>query len=430
MKNKNLFNKLAAFAVSLFMVSAIAVSIAAAQTPMTAPRQEKLLNGLKVLLWSDNSADKVYVKIRIHSGSAFDPQGKEGVMQMLAGNIFPSEASREFFADDLGGSLEIIANYDYIQINASSKPESFLTMLETLSSAIANTTIDKDTTAKLRTGLITRLKDLESDPAYVADQAVASRLLGTFPYGRPQFGTQESLAKIFFPDMIDAKLRFLTADNATIAISGNYDKSYGFKVVRRLFGAWLKSDKKVPPTFRQPDAPPAGLLTVASPKPEIAALRFAMRGTARNDSDFAASRVFSSIVESRLRSRVPAAHAADVFIRNDAHVLPGIITIGMSMNKGETGAGKIEAGDLIAKALAEPVSEAEFQTARNAVAAEWKNRSVESFWLDIDTFKTTSAEADRQIFDNLTLSDIRTYGARAKAMAMVSVLVNAPVAAK
>ena len=40
-------------------------------------------------------------------------------------------------------SLEVVTNYDYIQINASSKPESFLTMLETLASAVSNPTIDK-----------------------------------------------------------------------------------------------------------------------------------------------------------------------------------------------------------------------------------------------------------------------------------------------
>src|SRR3954469_3951060 len=105
------------------------------------PRQEELLNGLKVLLWPDQKADKVTVRLRIHAGSAFDPQGKEGTMQMLADDLFPSEATREFFSEDLGGSLDIVTTYDYIQINASSKPDSFITMLETLSSAVANPAI-------------------------------------------------------------------------------------------------------------------------------------------------------------------------------------------------------------------------------------------------------------------------------------------------
>lgn len=127
------------------------------QTPLPAPKQEKLLNGLKVLMWSDAKADKVTLKLRIHSGSAFDPQGKEGLMQMLANNLFPNEATRDFFKEDLGGNLVIETNYDYIQINASSKPEGFTTMLETVATAVSNPVIDKETTSKLRAGLLRTL---------------------------------------------------------------------------------------------------------------------------------------------------------------------------------------------------------------------------------------------------------------------------------
>src|SRR6187399_3315409 len=128
MKSENV--KVKSFVGWIFLSLTISTSVLFGQTPMSAPKQEKLLNGLKVLMWSDAKADKVAIKIRIHSGSAFDPQGKEGLMQMLANNLFPNEqASRDFFAEDLGGSIEIITNYDYIQINASSRPDAFVTML-------------------------------------------------------------------------------------------------------------------------------------------------------------------------------------------------------------------------------------------------------------------------------------------------------------
>ena len=86
MKLRSLFQKS-----SLILLVAAAVRRVRAQnTAAHSPKQEKLLNGLKVLMWNDPAADKVSVKIRIHSGSAFDPQGKEGVMSCLAENIFPT----------------------------------------------------------------------------------------------------------------------------------------------------------------------------------------------------------------------------------------------------------------------------------------------------------------------------------------------------
>src|SRR5258708_18684407 len=162
MKNWNRFK--------IFFLAALIVGMglqaAVAQQPFTAPRREKLLNGLKILMWSDAKADQVSVKIRIHSGSAFDPQGREGVMQMLADNIFPTETTRDFFKEDLGGGLEIVTTYDYIQINASSKPESFLTMLETLSTAVSNLVIDKETTATLPASLLEKETTIETNPAH------------------------------------------------------------------------------------------------------------------------------------------------------------------------------------------------------------------------------------------------------------------------
>lgn len=425
MKNKNLFKKIVFIA---FIAAVLLSLVAPAVFSQTAPKQEKLLNGLKLLMWNDAKADNVSIKVRINAGSAFDPQGKEGVMQMLADNIFPNTASREFFAEDLGGGLEIVTTYDYIQINATSKPESFLTMIETLSAAVANPTIDKDTTRQIRVALLDKLKAMESDPDYVADQAVTKRLFGTFPYGRPQMGTTESVQKIEFPDLIDAKQRFLTADNATVTISGNFDKALGFKAARRYFGGWLKSDRRVPSTFRQPDAPAPGTLFVPSPKPEALVVRFAIRGTSRSDHDFAASQIFTKIIETRLKARAPVAHEDQIFVRNLARTLPGVIMIGFAGGRTDVGManGKVNATDIVAKAMNDPVTDAEFQNARSAANAEWNKRDMEQSWLDADTYKLVSADADKTIFDKVTLVDVQGYASRLLKSPIASVLLTTP----
>jgi zinc protease len=405
---------------------------ATAEAQTGPPKQEKLLNGLKVLMWSDPKADRVSVKVRIHSGSAFDPQGKEGVMHLLGDSLFPSEAARDFFVEDLGGSLEVITKYDYIQVNASSKPENFLTMLETVATAVSDPQINKEVTAQIKSSLLKRLRELEADPTYFADITAAKRLFGTFPYGRPQLGSTDSVKKIDFADLIDARQRFLTADNATVVIIGNFDRTLGFRAIRRYFGNWLKSDRRVPSTFKQPDDPPPALLVVASPQPKAAAVRFAFRGPARSDKDLAASLVFASIIENRLRARVPEAHNEDVFVRSHAHFLPGSIVIGFSAGENEvgTGHGKVEANELVIKALSDAITEAEFTTAIRAVQAEWSKRDLASFWLDAETYKIASPQADIRSVATVTLSDVRSYAERARTRPIASVLVNTPPKSK
>jgi zinc protease len=273
---------------------------------------------------------RLQAKLRIHSGSAFDTLGKEGTMAMLADILFPTEAAKEFFTEDLGGSLDVTSNYDYIQITATANNDQFLTMLETLANAVTRVQTDKETTAKVRAAHLEKIRELEKNPAYIADKAVAKRLFGDFPYGRPQMGTSESIAKIDFADLTLAKQRFLTADNATLAIAGNVKPDLAYRAARRFFGAWTQADKKTPATFRQPDAPDTKANVINLPFLENAEVRYAMRGFARNDKDFAASNILIKIMQNRLRKEFSAASQSTVFVRQNSNFLPGLITVGLS----------------------------------------------------------------------------------------------------
>lgn len=416
--------KIMKHALNLAAAAVLLASAVIAQVPSAQPKQETLLNGLKILLWPDNTSKDVRIKIRVHSGAAFDPSGKEGVMKMLAENIFPNDSVREYFRDDLGGGLEITTTYDYIEIDASGRPDSFLQIIETLATAVANPTIDKDTTAKLRTSLLETLKPMQQDVAYVADRAAARRLFGSFPYGRPMYGSLESVQKIEYPDLIDAKQRFLTADNASIAVIGNFDRSLGAKALRRYFGAWLKADKRVPATFRQPEAPAAGVEIVASPRSDASALRFAIRGPARKDKDFAASRVFANVLVDRLRQLVPGENAKDIFVRSESHTLPGSFVIGADIGRTPEGDMKAHAAEIVAAALGAPVTDAEFSSARSQFATELSRRDTASFWLDADTYGIQSADADIKAAGSVTLGDVKAYADKLRHSPMAAVFVN------
>ncbi len=350
-------------------------------------------------------------------------------MKLLTENLFPNDAARDYFREDLNGSLELRTTYDYIEMNATGRSDALLQMLETLSAAIENPVIDKETTAKLKTSLLEQLKKYEDDPAYVADRAIAKRLFGTFPYGRPVFGSTDSVQQIDFADLIDAKERFLTADNATLTIKGNFDRSFGFKAARRLFGAWLKSDKRVPSTFKQPEDPAAGIQMVESPKTDESEMRFAVRGVSRNTADTAAAKVFAYVLLDRLQARVPAEHANDVIVRSEEHTLPGIFILGFHIKRGAEGEKKLDAGEIVSSALAGAVTDAEFAAARSRFSADWNKRSLTTFWLDADTFGT-KVDKDMKAADTVTLAQVNAFADKVRKSPMAAVLVNTPPPAK
>lgn len=406
MINRELILKIAAFS--------LIASFTSQAFSQSSPRQERLLNGLKVLMFPNPTASKVTVTVRIHSGASFDPQGKEGVMALLADSFFPTEVSAGFFKEDLDGDLRVTTNYDYIEVQASSRAEDFLTLLEAVSTAVSTPTIDKETTPKVVARRLELIRSLESDAAYLADRAAATRLFGTFPYGRAAAGTETSVSNLGFADVLDAKQRFLGADNATVAISGRFDATLAFRATRRYFGSWLKSDRIPPSTFKQPDIPDTKLITVSTTADSASHTRFAFRGVSRNEEDYAASEILSAIMNDRLQQN---AGSAKGFVTNAAHILPGSLVFGIEGPATET------ASNLPMLLLSKDISDAEFTAGRAKAAAARSRIPIEQKWLDADTYKLTSVAADQKAFDGVTVADVRALAQRLAKNPVVAVSV-------
>jgi hypothetical protein len=403
----------------------LAVSSVFASGAPAPPREERLLNGLRLLVWSDPASPKVTVRIRIHSGSAFDPQGREGTMQLLSDIIFPSETTREFFAEDLGGSLTVSCNYDFIEINGSGNAESFLTILETLSTALNNPQINKESTERVRVPLLARVRELEKNPAYTADQAVARRLFGTFPYGRPQLGSSESLQKVDFADVLLARQRFLTADNATVAITGNVKADFALKAAKRLFGGWLKSDNRIPATFARPEPPAAAVQVLETAAEGVSEVRFAFRGVARSDKDYHSARVLEIVLGER------AARSGGRF-DIASHFLPGIARFSvpgwnLASIRNADGTVAVPGFGILTELLANPVSTSEFESAKRAYADGFAKTRSDDHWLDSHTFRYPSVKDDVAAASAVTQASVEAVLARFRKEAAAGVLVVSAV---
>ena len=432
MNIRNYLNKIAAATFILFAFASFSFAQAAKSA---VPRQEKLLNNLKILLWQDTSNNKVTVKLRIHSGAAFDTLGKEGTMALLADALFPNESVKEYFRDDLGGSLNVESNYDYLQISAAGDADKVLTILETLAAAITKPTLDKDTTAKVKTARLEKVKELEKNPSYIADLAVAKRLFGNYPYGKSAEGTSESLAKIDFADLLLAKQRFLTADNATIAVSGNIKYDYVLKAIRQLFGGWEKADKKVPATFAQPSAPDAKELSIVMPDLEYGFSRSAMSVAGRNDKDFYATKILTEIRRNQfcLNDELRRGN-----LSYESHLLQGIYITRTKFLLIPPPQLPIYSGPCLlflqkdGKAVYPTISQSEFEQVKSKVTAELNQKTQSAddsidLWLDVDTYKLASVKDEMQKANNVTLADVQRVADNLSKQPFAAVRINKPV---
>ena len=401
-----------------------AVAAPATAQALPEPNRDQLLNGLHVILWQRPGDQNVLVKLRVHSGAAFDLAGKSGLMALLGDALFPDPATREYVTEELRGRLEVITDYDSINITISGRAGELERIIELLRNALVETALTTENVAKLRDARIKLLREMTISPAMIADRAVAARLLGEFPYGRPSAGSAETLARIERADLLLARQRFLNPDNATLVIVGAFDEHRALRGIRQLLGSWRKSDQIVPPTFRQPDVPDTRPLVINQPG-EGAEVRIAVRGLARSDGDYPAAALLAVVAQERWQSALRELSKGSFFVRHEAHSLPGVFVLGASVQTSTAAKTISAARKVVQSVISSPPSPAELERAKSEVLAALNGQASQPDLavrqlLDSETFKLGPFAQQVASVQSASAADVQR--------AAIKIFKNAPVA--
>lgn len=391
------------------------VSFSPAQSSPT-PTREVLLNGLPVVYWQRPGDANLFMKLRLNSGAAFDLTGKAGTMALLGDALFPDPATREYVTEELGGHLEVTTTYDSIDVTISGKASQAERMVELLRNAILGMNLSADSVSKLREARIAQLGKAPLSNSVLADRAVATRLFGTFPYGRPAGGDLGSLPKVERADLMLAQERLLHSDNAALVVIGGIEKARIMRALRQLLGPWQKADRSVPATFRQPNAPDERTLLMNQAGTSNAEIRLAVRGLSRFDRDAIAASMLADVARQRWQAAVPELSSASV--RHEAHNLPGILVFAASVPPA-TAQKALAAAQDVMKALAQtgPTAD-ELGRAASVTLAEIGKRAageldqIADMWLDSELQKAQTTANPAAEISRVSVTDIQRLATR------------------
>ncbi|MCM3871332.1 MAG: insulinase family protein [Pyrinomonadaceae bacterium] len=376
------------------------------------PEREQLLNGLRVQIWHRPGDQDVLLKLRIHSGAAFDVAGKSGQMAILGDVLFPETTTREYFTDEMGGRLDVDTDYDSITVTMQGRAREFERIVEILRTAVVTTQISPENVARFRDGRIKIAKETSVSPPSSADRAIAARLFGDFPYGRPQTGSAESLARVDRADLLLARERFLNSNNATLVVAGGVPRNRAIRALRQLLGPWRKSEQVIPTTFRQPEAPDIRTLIINATADQSAEVRLATRGVSRSDKDFPTAVVLAIVASRRWVALSPELSRRAVFVRNEPHVLPGIFVMGAAVDPLLVGKTLKSAQEVLQSLAGGTVTVAELVEAKREASAQLtkdleRPDGAARAWLDIDTFGLPSISEQITAFNAVSAGDLQ-----------------------
>jgi zinc protease len=407
--------KLLTFAAALALGCQAALP-ARAQSPAPEPRREQLLNGLRLLIVERPGDAKVWMKLRVHSGAAFDLANKEGTMALLSDLLFPDASTAQYVSEELGGQLDVRTTYDAIDVTLSGNATEFDRLAEMLRNAFVQMRLAPEDIQRLKEGRLKEARDSRQNPTQLADSAVRARLYGTHPYGRTVGGTPESLARVERGDLLFARERFLSPSNATLVIVGGVNASRVMTTFRQFLGSWHKSESIPPATFRQPVAPDPRTLIVAAPGTGTAEVRVAARGVARSDRDRAAATLLAYVARQRWQEAMRETKPSDLSVLHEANALAGIFKLGARV-PASAAASAVESARAVLRALAaSPPSANELESARREAANANDIRRASQYpfadaWLDSTTYNY-DASADAPSLRDVTPADLQRVAAR------------------
>lgn len=391
-------------------------AITTAQVPME-PERARLLNGLRVLISARPDDQDVLLKLRVHSGAAFDLAGKAGSLALLGDLLFPDPTTREYFTEEMQGRLNVTTDYDSLTITMQGRASQFERIVEILRTALVTTQLTPENVARVREGRIKILKETSISPPTVADRAIAARLFGDFPYGRPHAGSVESLERIDRSDLMLARERFLSPNNATLAIIGGIQPNRAMRALRQLLGVWRKSESLVPSTFRQPVSPDARTLIVNGPGDQSVEVRIAVRGLNRKDGEAPGAGLLAVLARQRWEKSLPELARNPVYVRHDAYALPGIFVMGASVDTLLAGKALATAKEAVQSLVNSPATAEELALAKSQVLSQLnqelaKPDGIAGAWLDGDTYGLPSVAEQMRALNSITSIDLQRTATR------------------
>jgi len=219
------------------------------------PFQEVVLaNGLRILVVESHKQPIVSLSLSFAAGSIFDPPGKEGLAEMVAGLVTKGAGARTAeqiseVIEGAGGALSAGAGADFLSINSTVLKTSLPLAMELIGDAAIRPTFPETEVELLRTQTLSGLQVALSQPEAIASRIFARTLYGQNPYGRSP--TPASVKAATRADLVAFQRARLRPSGALLVVAGDASLAEVRALALKAFRGWAGAPPAAP-VFRAP----------------------------------------------------------------------------------------------------------------------------------------------------------------------------------
>jgi zinc protease len=254
----------------------------------------KLDNGARVYFVASHALPIVDVSVQFDAGARRDTENKAGLAAMtntLLNRGVDAQGSLPALTESqvLDGFADIVASYGAsagsdqggVGVRVLSDKADRTAAINLLSRVLANPGFPEEALARDKARMISALKDAQTKPAVIADQAFGKAMYGSHPYGFD--ASPETIAQLSREDIVTFHRQHYVANTAVITMVGDLSKDEAHQIATQLTahlpqGAALPAMPPVP-------APVASDKRIAHPASQ-SHIMIGLPALVRGDEDF------------------------------------------------------------------------------------------------------------------------------------------------
>ena len=199
-------------------------------------------NGLNVILIKDNRSNNVVSSIWYRVGSSYEKEGITGISHLLEHMMFKGTekfAAGEFSSaiKKIGGTENAFTGRDFTGYYQKVSKEFLSMCLKYEADRMKNLQFtNDDLTSEREVVKEERRLRTEDQPISAIFEKIGLHILGMTDYGIPIIGTMDDLNNITLRDLENWYKKYYKPSNATIIISGNFDRKSIKNEIKLYFG--------------------------------------------------------------------------------------------------------------------------------------------------------------------------------------------------
>jgi len=261
----------------------------------------QLDNGLRFLLFPDNSQSKVTVNLTVLVGSRQEGYGETGMAHLLEHMAFkgtprhpkiPKEL-QEHGAQFNGSTSSDRVNY-FETLAASDENLEFAIDLE--ADRMVNSYIKGEDLASEMTVVRNEFERDENSPDEVLGERVAAAAYNWHNYGKPAIGNRSDIDRVPVDNLRAFYKKYYQPDNVILVVAGKFEEAKALGLVQKYFGPIPRPQRKLLATYTEEPPQEGERAVVLRRVGDVGVVRVAYHMPAGPHEDSAALQVLANIL--------------------------------------------------------------------------------------------------------------------------------------